>query len=156
MSRPNLQSVRIIMRISSWTGMVAIGLLYCGSASAAEFKVERSDRGVTITCDGKLFTEYLVKSGAKPVMWPIIGPTGKYMTRSYPLATAEHELEDHIHHRSLWMTYGKVNNVDFWSESPGHGSILHREFVEVSGGPTAKVVTHNDWLDARDRKICED
>ena len=144
------------MRPFFWIVFIESCCLLPCNGSAAEFSVERTDQGVTITCDGKPFTEYLIKSGAKPVLWPIIGPTGKRMTRSYPLEKAEQEQEDHIHQRSLWMTYGKVNNIDFWSESPNHGNILHREFVEVSGGPTAKIVTRNDWVDANDHKICED
>lgn len=129
------------MRVGLWSVLIAAYCLLTDGALAAEFTVDRTDRGVTVTCDGQPFTEYLVKSGAKPVLWPIIGPTGKRMTRSYPLENAEHEQEDHVHQRSLWMTYGKVNNIDFWSEGPGHGSIVHREFAEVTGGPTAKIVT---------------
>ena len=48
-------------------------------SSSAEFTVDTTDRGVTINLDGKLFTEYLIKSGNKPILWPIIGPTGKPM-----------------------------------------------------------------------------
>ncbi|MCI0363186.1 MAG: PmoA family protein [Phycisphaerales bacterium] len=34
--------------------------------------------------------------------------------------------------------------------------IVHREFVEIeSGGPTARIVTRNDWMDG-ERRICED
>src|SRR5687767_9457464 len=82
--------------------------------NAAEFTVEKTDRGITVKCDGKLFTEYLTKSGAKPALWPIIGPTGKKMTRSYPLESAENEQQDHIHQRSFWFTHGSVGGVDFW------------------------------------------
>ena len=60
----------------------ALGLLLAtflaGSAvaSAAEVTTEKTDRGVVVKVDGKLFTEYLIRSGAKPILWPVIGPTG--------------------------------------------------------------------------------
>ena len=68
--------------------VLSLGLL-AGSARAAEFTVEKTDKGVTVNLDGKLFTEYLIQSGKKPVLWPIIGPTGKPMTRPWPMDTSE-------------------------------------------------------------------
>ena len=47
--------------------------------------MERSDNGAIVKIDGQLFTEYLIRSGSKPILWPIIGPTGKPMTRAYPM-----------------------------------------------------------------------
>ena len=66
--------------------------------------------------DGQLFTEYLVQSGTKPILWPIIGPTGKPMTRDYPMRDRAGEKKDHPHQRSLWFTHGDVNGVNFWAE----------------------------------------
>ena len=51
----------------------------------AEITAERSPHGVVVKIDGQPFTEYLTQSGTKPVLWPIIGPTGKPMTRSWPI-----------------------------------------------------------------------
>jgi len=124
---------------------------------AAEFAVQQADDGVTVTVDGKLFTRYLIKSGAKPVLWPVLGPTGKEMTRAYPMRDAgTDERDDHVHHRSFWFTHGDVNGVDFWSETKGHGNIVHREFVKVAGGKNATIVTRNDWIGPDGKKICED
>ena len=52
--------------------------------AAAEVTVERSEKGAVVKIDGKPFAEYLTRSGHQPAVWPIIGPTGKAMTRSYP------------------------------------------------------------------------
>ena len=74
---------------------------------AAQFDVEKDKDGVTVKLDGKLFTRYLIRSGAKPVLWPIIGPTGSPMTRQYPIEKGkEGEKLDHIHHRSLVFSHG--------------------------------------------------
>lgn len=119
--------------------------------------VERHADWVTVTIDGKPFTEYRFRSGAKPILWPIHGPSGEELTRGYPMRPAiEHEKEDHIHHRSFWFTHGDVNGVSFWDEQPGHGTIEQRELVTARGGETATIVTINDWRNKDGTKICED
>ena len=123
---------------------------------SATFTAEKTDRGVTVKIDGKLFTEYLIRSGTKPILWPIIGPTGKRMTRSFPMEKVAGEKTDHVHQRSFWFTHGDVNGISFWEETPKAGSIRHREFVEVSGGAEARIVTRNDWIAPDGKKVCED
>ena len=124
---------------------------------AAEFTVEKSDDGVTVKVNGQLMTRYLIKSGPKPILFPLLGPTGKEMTRGYPMRPATpDEKADHPHHRSFWFTHGNVNGVDFWSEGANHGDIVHREFVKVEGGSQAVIVTRNDWNAADGKRVCED
>ena len=51
------------------------------------------------------------------MLWPIFGPTGKAMTRAYPVSKAlPGEQQDHVHHRSLWFGYEGLNGIDFWHE----------------------------------------
>jgi len=134
-----------------------VGLVMCrGGLAAAEVTAERSEKGVVIKIDGQLFTEYLIRSGSKPVLWPILGPTGKPMTRAYPMGEMPNEKRDHVHQRSLWFTHGNVNGVDFWAEGPGDGTIVHREFVKVESGPQAVVVARDDWLGPDGKKQLED
>lgn len=124
--------------------------------SAAEVTVDRSPQGAVVKIDGQLFTEYLTESGTKPILWPIIGPTGKPMTRAYPLQQLPHEKKDHPHQRSLWFSHGLVNGIDFWTEKTGCGTIKHREFVKIEGGKTGLIVTRNDWLGPDEKSQCED
>jgi hypothetical protein len=136
--------------------MMGLCLAFSGTY-AAEFQVQETDDGVTVLLDGKLLTRYLVNSGNKPILWPLIGPGGKELTRGYPMqkaATAERA--DHPHHRSLWFTHGDVNGNSFWHEAKVQPQIVHREFVTVSGGEQAVIVTRNDWLDSKGNKVCED
>jgi hypothetical protein len=133
-----------------------VGLSLAASVSAATFTAEKTERGVTVKIDGQLFTEYLIRSGVKPILWPIIGPTGKPMTRSWPMEKGTGEKTDHPHQRSLWFDHGSVNGVSFWEETAKAGSIRHREFVEVRGGDDAKIVTRNDWIAPAGAKLCED
>jgi hypothetical protein len=86
--------------------------------------------------DGQLLTRYLIKSGNKPILWPIIGPNGEELTRGYPMreATPDERPGSHPHQRSLWFTHGDVNGISFWHEGARSGEIVHREFVKVEGG----------------------
>ncbi|MEX2185524.1 MAG: PmoA family protein [Pirellulales bacterium] len=127
-------------------------------ADAAEITVEKSEHGAAVKIDGKLFTEYVTRSGTKPILWPVIGPTGKAMTRSWPMNAdaPPSEKRDHPHHRSFWFTHGEVNGVDFWSESNKAGRIVHREFAKIESKPTPTIVAINDWQDREGKKICEE
>ena len=147
--------------------LVVTGLL---DLSAAEFSVKQHEKGVTVAIDGQFFTEYLISNGPKPILWPIIGPTGVPMTRAYPMQEIEGEKHDHPHHRSLFFTHGNVNGIDFWAEKPAvapkpkegqkpsvYGSIVHREYLKVAaGGNQATIATVNDWLDPAGKKHIED
>ncbi|MGH7194605.1 MAG: PmoA family protein, partial [Candidatus Saccharimonadales bacterium] len=105
----------------------------------------------------QLFTEYLIATGPKPILWPVIGPTGAEMTRAFPMEKLEGEKHDHPHQRSVWFTHGDVNGIDFWSENDNHGSIAHREYLRTSvDGERAVVATRNDWLDHDGKKVLED
>ena len=144
-------------------------LICCVSVEASETENQltftQDDQGVSIYVDGELFTRYLVRSGTKPVLFPLVGPTGRQMTRSYPVGTAQPgEQRDHPHHRSMWIGYEGINGIDFWHEpQPGvtrafrTGAIAHRKFVRVeSVANTALVITENDWLDERGKRVCTD
>jgi ketosteroid isomerase-like protein len=127
---------------------------------AAKITVEKSDRGAVVKADGQLFTEYVVRSNTKPILWPLIGPDGKRMTRDYPmLENQPGERYDHPHHRSMWFTHGEVNDIDFWADKPAEkkGKVVHREFVALESGERGKIVTRNDWMSPDlKKKICED
>ncbi|MBM4088878.1 MAG: hypothetical protein FJ276_05520 [Planctomycetes bacterium] len=130
---------------------------FTSSACAAQFTVEQDEHGVTVRQDGQLFARYLVKSGTKPIVWPLIGPSGKEMTRGYPMRAAdEKEKSDHVHQRSCWFTHGDVNGISFWAEQGACGTINHREFLEVRGGERAVVRARNDWAGSRGELICRD
>jgi len=144
--------------VSTLLGAVAAILCLCGALvpANAEVTASTSPGGAVIKIDGQLFTEYLTLSGAKPILWPVIGPTGKPVTRFYPMGEAPNEKKDHVHQRSLWFTHGDVNGVSFWHEDAKHGTIVHRRFAKMEGGTRALVVTENDWVRPDGRKILED
>ncbi len=125
--------------------------------SLAQVTVEKSPNGAIVKIDGQLFAEYLMVSGGKPILWPIIGPTGKPMTRAYPMTKDDpKEKTDHPHHRSLWFTHGNVNGIDFWTEKKGNGAIKHRDFAKLESGKNGLIITNNDWLSSDGNRQCED
>jgi len=141
----------ILRRVISMFSSAVVTFAALG-ASAAEITAERSSNGATVKIDGKLFAEYVIDSGGKPIVWPIIGPTGKPMTRAWPMAEAPGEKKDHPHHRSLWFTHGDVNGLSYW-----HREIIkHREFVKIASGRNATIITRNDWLGKDGKPVCED
>lgn len=135
---------------------VAGGMWASWDCQAADLTAEQTPQGVRVAIEGQLFTEYLTRSGAKPILWPILGPTAKPMTRAYPMGEAPNEKKDHVHQRSLWFTHGDVNGISFWEESAKGGTIRHRRFVTIQSGPQAAIETENDWLGPKGQKVCED
>jgi hypothetical protein len=138
--------------------LAALVALFASQAFSAEITLQRDDEGITVQVDGQLFTRYLFHSGAKPVLWPVIGPTGKEMTRAYPLRDAgPKEKKDHIHQRSFWFTHGDVNGTSFWHEMDRHGTIVHSELIRAEAAKDrAVLVTRNAWVDADGKRLCED
>jgi hypothetical protein len=114
-------------------------------------------RNLRVDFDGRLLTEYRVDVGNKPFYFPLIGPTGEPFTRAYPMATVAGEDRDHPHQRSCWLTHGKVNGVDFWSESREAGTIREIERSVIAQGPVlARLWTKNEWLAPSGKKVCTD
>lgn len=148
------------------TLLLGLGAPVAGADGQERVSISTEDDGVTIRIDGDLFTRYLIRSGRRPVLWPVIGPTGQPMTRAFPVSDTgpETEARDHIHHRSLWVGYEGLNDVDFWQEPEAgvtriypSGEVVHREFETLrSDGDTALLVAHNDWLNAEGKRVCQE
>ncbi len=70
------------------------------SNTANHFAWESSDGKVTLVDGDQQVLAYVLKSGSKPIVYPIIGPGGIRMTRDYPMqaaakgGTADHRIID--------------------------------------------------------------
>jgi hypothetical protein len=119
------------------------------------FKAE--GRNLAVRYDEKPFTVYRVDAGPKPFFYPLIGPTGDAMTRSFPMEKVEGETKDHPHHRSFWFTHGNVNGTDFWAETAKNGTIEESERTLITQGPVlGRMKTQDEWKTREGRKICDD
>jgi hypothetical protein len=151
----------IQMKLSS-TLWLAAGLLGWSAAPlpAGEEGVKMTPQGdrVRIEINGELFTEYIFKGTNHVYFYPLLGPGGLPMTRNYPMKTdVPGEEKDHPHQRSLWYSHGAMNGVDFWSESPKAGRILHQKFLEVTSGRDQGVIRSQDhWVGPDGKVVCTD
>jgi hypothetical protein len=122
-----------------------------------EISLTPSGPNIKILIDRSLFSEYRTDVGAKPFLFPLIGPTGASYTRAYPMEKIQGEDFDHPHQRSFWFTHGKVNGIDFWSEQASHGMIKETARTTVLSGPVlGRLRTTDDWLGPDGHKTCED
>jgi hypothetical protein len=118
---------------------------------SGERRVGLTDDGqrVEVRIGGALLTSYHYgQVYARPFLYPVVGPYGQGITRSYPMVEdVPGEKHDHPHHRSLYTAFGEVNGVDDWSEGKGHGRIAHQGFAALESGPVyGRIVAENEWV----------
>lgn len=123
------------------------GLAGLSAAAAAEVTFTKHDDRVDVLLGGKPFTSYIFRGYAKPILYPVMGPSGVPMTRSYPVEKGvAGEATDHVHHESLWFTHDEVNGVDFWAHRPDDQGrsprIVQRAMPVCEDGV---IVTENAW-----------
>ena len=78
---PEIAAMRLAVAILS---VSVLGFVLAPSVNA-EVGMKKTDKDVEVTLDGQPFATYIFNAGFKPIIWPIIGPTGKEMTRAWPL-----------------------------------------------------------------------
>ena len=137
---------------------IALCTIFSVAAARADVTfVEKPDR-VTVNVNGALFTEYIHDDTPGVRYWPLIGPGGAKMTRSFPMEKIEGEETDHKHHRSMWFSHGLVNGADFWSDPPAAGGksrlpvgrIEHVKVLAMEKG------THSGTLKTEQRWVAPD
>jgi hypothetical protein len=139
-------------------GLLTVSLLALPAVARAADNVagvqitQLPDR-LKIDINGQPFTEYHFRGGSRPYLYPLLGPDGLPMTRSWPMKEAPAEERDHPHHRSFWYAHGDINGHDFWSESDKAGKTVHEAFTEIRSGPDTGVIRSKNQLVARDGTI---
>jgi len=78
----------------------------------------------------------------RPFLFPVVGPSGRSLTRmGHP-----HDPESHSHHNSVWISHNDVDGIDFWGD-PGDGKIRHKRIIKFEDGTEhATMVTENQWV----------
>lgn len=145
------------MALKKYCGAI---LLCVGMLSAAETRadvqVKLEEGKVRITVDGQLFADYVFDGYSRPFLFPLIGPTGGKMTRSWPMAEAPDEQHDHPHHKSLWWAHGDMNGVDFWAEGKNSGKAVHGGFKDLRSGKVGVIRSENKYVAKDGKVICTD
>jgi len=125
-------------------------------SSGVHFK-QASDK-VEVFIAGDPFTTYYFAGYNKPIFFPLRAASGTIVTRGYPMVPGiPGEAQDHPHHKGLWLTHGSVNGIDFWSETPQGGKIIHRRFELVSSGEKTGILkSQNDWVSPEGKRVLEE
>lgn len=120
-------------------------------------KVKKPEGWMVVQGD-RLFAGYQIDSNGKPIIYPLVGPGGHRLTRDFPMKDAgPSERDDHDHHRSLWLTHGDVNGVDFWLDDDHCGKIVHRSGKAITLDDGSVVLTtENDWNDPDGERLLSD
>ncbi len=89
----------------------------------------------------------------KSYFHPIYAPDGQVVTADSPF--------DHVHHRGLCVSWGNVNEINFWAEEvfgpEVRGRITHKEFVHREEKEDYVEFTEKcDWLAPGDKKFLEE
>ena len=98
---------------------------------------------IAVTLNDRPFTTFrYAKTQFRPYFFPVFGPDGREVTRG---ETSEIS-KDHVHHRSLYVAYGEVNDIDLWGEGSNSGKVVHQGFTQKQGGAVVgRIYTHNNW-----------
>lgn len=101
---------------------------------------------IDVAIRGEMFTSYRYNKGQlKPYLSPAIGPFGYTITRGE--TSPEGHNHDHIHHRSIWVSYGEVNSHDFWGEGENSSRQLHKSFEKILEGKVfSEIFANNEWI----------
>lgn len=112
---------------------------------AGDTGVQLKDEAETIvvTLNDRHFTTFrYAKTQFRPYFFPVHGPNGREVTRG---ETSEIST-DHVHHRSLYVAYGEVNDVDLWGEGGNSGRVVPQNFTQKQGGAVVgRIYTENSW-----------
>lgn len=106
-----------------------------------------------VAVDGQLFCEYRYQDIRQPILYPLIGPNGQALTRSYPLDVVAGEERSDPQHQSLWFSHSNVNGKDFWTAADG----CRIEHLRFFPSKQANVIhSQNIWMDGQGKALCLD
>jgi hypothetical protein len=146
-----------LVLLFGWFNLPAEADAQLGNSDGAWQMTPGEDR-IELRFNGDLVTAYHIGEVPRPFFYPIIGPGGVAVTRSYPMEKGPDEEEtDHVHHRSLWFSHGEVNGINFWGDREGDGRQRHTGLKGVRIKPESiSLTTANDWLAASGATVLQD
>jgi hypothetical protein len=120
--------------------------------------IEQAEDRLRVLIGGQPFTEYIFRGHSRPVLFPIIGPRGLNMTRSFPIKPdVPGEAHDHPHQKPMFFAYGSVSGINFFAESPDCGKTVHDKLLKVeSGSECGLIQTANNWVAPDGTIVCTD
>lgn len=104
--------------------------------------------GVTVVADGRPFAAYVIDQGNKPYLWPVIGPTGKPLTRAYPMRDLAEEpaaQRDHPHHRGITFGHESAGAAE-WKPPQTFAGLTGTETYHGGGDTWHERLTFEDFI----------
>jgi hypothetical protein len=124
--------------------------------STVAFIDDSSNKKIEVRINDKHFTTLLWTDNiTKPVLHPVCAPSGIEITRGFPLNPRLGERIDHAHQIGNWLTYGEVDEFDFWGNgsrglgtaNDNGGFIKNMKVEKMSGGKgEGKLLTSAEWV----------
>ena len=154
--------------------MLLLVLFVLGIAWSAAEKVEfvEGKNRIDVRIGGKPFTNYLhtpdpsrpmVAPGiiqAKPVLHPVVSPSGVALTRGYPFENVAGEAKDHPHHQGIFFTMDDAGSTanKFWGNSQDPLPVIrHVKVLKMKGGDgEGTIATVSNWIDKEGKTILEE
>lgn len=143
--------------------IIATLMLYLNCSNnptKTRFDVDEAKHSVDVFINDIYFTSFIYPDNMeKQSLYPIKTPSGKSITRGFPLDPRPFERTDHPHHVGLWFNFGDVNGLDFWNNSYSikpedknrYGTILFDKIAKTDPKKGELTVLSN-WVD-NDRKV---
>ncbi len=152
------------MRVKTCFCLLAVALLLSTVVLAQSPKIQLKEGKyqIDVLVNGKPFTSYLfapdpakplIAPGilqTKPVLHPVLSPSGVSMTRAYPFTDVAGEARDHPHHMGIYFTMDRVGSDanNFWGNSKEPlPEIKHVKVTGKKDGTGSAVLkTTSDWI----------
>ena len=118
-------------------------------ADAPRVVIEKKDGDdmLDVTIDGEQFTAYNYSNdNKKPFLWPVYVDNGVTITRDWPMGEIQ-STKDHVHHKAIYCSYGKVNGADCWGEGDRSGFQHSDNVTYGSGDAYGWIRAENTWQD---------
>ncbi len=132
------------------------------SAADPAFSLTKTDTKIIIKIGNQTFAEYVLNDPAtnKTYLWPVFGPTGKEMTRSFPMKDIEGEVKDHYHHRGIWFGHQDIGGFNSWAEEKsflkdGKVSAGREAIIKTIGSQKLRSVRSMNADDKHATIVCE-
>jgi hypothetical protein len=138
-----------------------LSLLLAGSLSAAVV-ITRDGSRIRVEIDGQPFTDlYFGPDSPKPYLHPLRAPSGKIVTRRFPMEQVPGETTTDQHHRGLWLGYGNINGFNFWEtefsyNNPKAGKVVTKAIDQTESGAIGKIAGRFDWLSPSGEVLLEE
>jgi hypothetical protein len=147
-----------------WAFVSLLTIIPGFSRERVTFHHDQTARKVEVGVGGTLFPCFIYPENLeKQCLYPILTPSGKFVTRGYPLDNRPFERVDHPHHVGLWFNFGDVNKLDFWNNSfaikpadkPRYGTILFRGLYALDES-RGRLAFLTDWVDVQGKVLMKE